>query len=105
MLIKSKASVYGRTNSVKNRIRASLRRKTLAKRFHSVPEDDGAGADSGGSGAAWWQQTSIDMGDADGDTNQGLKWWLSLIMNTNTSQFLNMCLFNSKILSDSINQN
>lgn len=70
MLIKSKASVYGRTNSVKNRIRASLRRKTLAKRFHSVPENDGAGADSG---AAWWQQTSIDMGDADGDTNQGLK--------------------------------
>ena len=74
MLIKSKASVYGRTNSVKNRIRASLRRKTLAKKFHSVPEDDGAGsAGSGGGGAAWWQQTSIDMGDADGDNNQGLK--------------------------------
>ena len=59
MVIKSKASVYGRTNSVKNRIRASLRRKTISRRFLSAQEsEEGAG------GAAWWQQTSIDMGDA-----------------------------------------
>ena len=62
MLLKSKASVYGRTSSsVKDRIRASLRRKTLAKKINSVPE---------GGGTAWWQQTSIDMGDSDSEANQ-----------------------------------
>ena len=61
MLLKSKASVYGRTSSVKDRIRASLRRKTLAKKINSVPE---------GGGTAWWQQTSIDMGDSDGEESQ-----------------------------------
>ena len=60
MVLKSKASVYGRGSSFKNRIRASLRRKTLAKKFHSMPEDGGENP-----GPAWWQQTSIDMGDAD----------------------------------------
>ena len=60
MVIKSKASVYERTNSVRNSLRASLRRKTISKRFLSsqVSEEEGGGA------AAWWQQTSIDMGDA-----------------------------------------
>ena len=65
MVIKSKASVYGRTNSVRNRIRASLRRKTISRRFLSTQESE-----EGGGGAAWWQQTSIDMGDA-ADSHQG----------------------------------
>ena len=63
MVIKSKASVYGRTNSVKNRIRASLRRKTMTRRLLAPQEGE-----EGGGGGAWWQQKSIDMGDAEDST-------------------------------------
>lgn len=62
MVIKSKASLYGRTNSVRSRLRASLRRKTLAKKFHSEGERDGA---------AWWEQSSIDIGDT-GNNKEGV---------------------------------
>ena len=53
MVMKSKASLYGRTNSVRSRLRASLRRKTLVRKINSDSPSP-----------AWWQQTSIDMGDA-----------------------------------------
>jgi hypothetical protein len=63
MVTKSKTSIYnngsGRSNSVKNRIRASLRRKTMARagRHNTMMESTQE------AGTPWWQQKSIDMSD------------------------------------------
>eukprot|EP00092_Neocalanus_flemingeri_P024436 GFUD01026496.1.p1 GENE.GFUD01026496.1~~GFUD01026496.1.p1 ORF type:complete len:378 (+),score=106.71 GFUD01026496.1:40-1173(+) len=66
MMTKSKTSFYknspGRSNSVKNRIRASLRRKTMARTGRNntmmelEPEPETR---------PWWQQKSIDMSDGE----------------------------------------
>ena len=66
MVTKSKTSFYnncsGRSNSVKNRIRASLRRKTMARagRHNTMMELNPEGD------SPWWQQKSIDMSDGEG---------------------------------------
>ena len=66
MVTKSKTSFYnnysGRSNSVKNRIRASLRRKTMARagRHNTMMELNPEGD------TPWWQQKSIDISDGEG---------------------------------------